>query len=163
MTLQKFPLIFLLLQNFVLKTQGEFIPAKIATYEEIKELPNHPEILLIDVREPEMVQKTGKIPTSINIPRNYNYFPLGIFFRKTQIIFPLFLTFLNSGPNRRSPGVKSRRLQSQLWPRIGRQEGAAIDLPLFVWRESGKSGPVCPRFGIRIVRFPALFFGEFIY
>jgi hypothetical protein len=108
MTPQKFPLIFLLLQIFVLKICGEFIPAKIATYEEIKELPNHPEILLIDAREPEMVQKTGKIPTSINIPRNYNYFPLGIFFRKTEIIFPLFLTFLNSGPNRRSPGIKFR-------------------------------------------------------
>jgi hypothetical protein len=84
MTLQKFPLIFLLLQIFAPKIYGEFIPAKIASYEEIKELPNHPEILLIDTREPEMVQKTGKIPTSINIPRNYNYFPLGILFEKLK-------------------------------------------------------------------------------
>lgn len=38
------------------------------TYEEVKDLPNHPEKLLIDVRNPEEVQASGKIPTSINIP-----------------------------------------------------------------------------------------------
>jgi 3-mercaptopyruvate sulfurtransferase SseA len=42
---------------------------QIATYEEIKDLPNHPEKLLIDVREPLEIENTGKIPTSINIPR----------------------------------------------------------------------------------------------
>ncbi|CAH1718484.1 unnamed protein product [Chironomus riparius] len=41
---------------------------KIATYEEIKDLPNHPEKLLIDVREPQELESTGRIPTSINIP-----------------------------------------------------------------------------------------------
>ncbi|CAG9808099.1 unnamed protein product [Chironomus riparius] len=40
----------------------------IATYEEVKDLPNHPEKLLIDVREPSEVVETGKIPTSVNIP-----------------------------------------------------------------------------------------------
>lgn len=40
----------------------------IATYEEIKNLPNDPHKLLIDVREPHELQETGKIPTSINIP-----------------------------------------------------------------------------------------------
>lgn len=40
----------------------------IAFYEEIKDLPNHPEILLIDVREPYEIEETGSIPTSINIP-----------------------------------------------------------------------------------------------
>ncbi|XP_063700159.1 rhodanese domain-containing protein CG4456 isoform X2 [Culicoides brevitarsis] len=40
----------------------------IATYEEVKDLPNHPEKLLIDVREPSELQQTGVIPTSINIP-----------------------------------------------------------------------------------------------
>jgi 3-mercaptopyruvate sulfurtransferase SseA len=40
----------------------------IATYEEVKELPKHPEKLLIDVREPAEIAETGKIPTSINIP-----------------------------------------------------------------------------------------------
>lgn len=40
----------------------------IATYEEVKKLPNHPEKLLIDVREPSELVETGKIPTSINIP-----------------------------------------------------------------------------------------------
>lgn len=42
---------------------------EIATYEEIKTLPNHPEKLLIDVREPQELLDTGVIPTSINIPR----------------------------------------------------------------------------------------------
>lgn len=41
---------------------------EIVYYEEIKDLPNHPEILLIDVREPSELQETGQIPTSINIP-----------------------------------------------------------------------------------------------
>jgi len=40
----------------------------IAYYDEIKSLPDHPEKLLIDVREPEELKQTGKIPTSINIP-----------------------------------------------------------------------------------------------
>lgn len=42
---------------------------EIATYEEIKDLENHPEKLLIDVREPHEIENTGRIPTSINIPR----------------------------------------------------------------------------------------------
>lgn len=41
----------------------------IATYEEVLDLPNHPEKLLIDVRNPDELADTGKIPTSINIPR----------------------------------------------------------------------------------------------
>lgn len=45
---------------------------EIATFEEIKDLPNHPEKLLIDVREPNELVETGKIPTSINIPRKFN-------------------------------------------------------------------------------------------
>lgn len=40
----------------------------VATYEEVKDLPNHPEKLLIDVRDPPELEQTGKIPTSINIP-----------------------------------------------------------------------------------------------
>ncbi|XP_049298142.1 rhodanese domain-containing protein CG4456-like isoform X2 [Anopheles funestus] len=40
----------------------------IATYEEVLDLPNHPEKLLIDVRNPDELSETGKIPTSINIP-----------------------------------------------------------------------------------------------
>lgn len=44
-------------------------PLKIATYKEVKDLPNHKEKLLIDVREPQELKDTGVIPTSINIPR----------------------------------------------------------------------------------------------
>ncbi|XP_055612170.1 rhodanese domain-containing protein CG4456-like isoform X3 [Uranotaenia lowii] len=40
----------------------------IATYEEVLDLPNHPEKLLIDVRGVDEVKETGAIPTSINIP-----------------------------------------------------------------------------------------------
>uniref|UniRef100_A0A8D8F0W3 Heat shock protein 67B2 n=2 Tax=Culex pipiens TaxID=7175 RepID=A0A8D8F0W3_CULPI len=40
----------------------------IATYEEVLDLPNHPEKLLVDVRNPDERDQTGKIPTSINIP-----------------------------------------------------------------------------------------------
>ncbi|XP_055612166.1 rhodanese domain-containing protein CG4456-like [Uranotaenia lowii] len=40
----------------------------IATYEEILDLPNHPEKLLVDVRGTDEVKEKGAIPTSINIP-----------------------------------------------------------------------------------------------
>ncbi|TMW44623.1 hypothetical protein DOY81_010300 [Sarcophaga bullata] len=40
----------------------------IVTYEEIKQLSKYPKKLLIDVREPNELQETGKIPSSINIP-----------------------------------------------------------------------------------------------
>ncbi|XP_055322401.1 rhodanese domain-containing protein CG4456-like isoform X2 [Sitodiplosis mosellana] len=40
----------------------------IVSYEEVKDLPNHPEKTLIDVREPNELQETGIIPTSVNIP-----------------------------------------------------------------------------------------------
>ncbi|EDV97643.1 GH14585 [Drosophila grimshawi] len=39
-----------------------------ATYEQVKDVPNHPEIYLIDVRNPEELTATGTIPASINIP-----------------------------------------------------------------------------------------------
>lgn len=44
----------------------------VATYEEVKDLPNHPEKLLIDVREPAEIAETGSIPTAINIPRKFD-------------------------------------------------------------------------------------------
>lgn len=43
-------------------------PSKFAFYEEIKDLPNNPAKLLIDVREPKELEETGRIPTAINIP-----------------------------------------------------------------------------------------------
>lgn len=44
-----------------------------ASYEEVLELPNHPEILLVDVREAQELVETGRIPTSINVPRKNIY------------------------------------------------------------------------------------------
>ncbi|XP_022208372.1 rhodanese domain-containing protein CG4456 isoform X2 [Drosophila obscura] len=41
-----------------------------ATYEQVKDVPNHPEIYLIDVREKEELRQTGSIPASLNIPCN---------------------------------------------------------------------------------------------
>ncbi|XP_043649289.1 rhodanese domain-containing protein CG4456 isoform X2 [Drosophila teissieri] len=39
-----------------------------ATYEQVKDVPNHPDVYLIDVRRKEELQQTGFIPASINIP-----------------------------------------------------------------------------------------------
>lgn len=39
-----------------------------ATYEEVKDIPNHPEKYLIEVRSKDLVEKDGSIPGSINIP-----------------------------------------------------------------------------------------------
>lgn len=49
------------------KITAENIP--IATYDEIMDLPNHPEILLVDVRERRELRENGEIPDCINIPR----------------------------------------------------------------------------------------------
>lgn len=49
------------------KITEENVP--IATYHDIKDLPNHPETLLIDVREPHELRQNGEIPDCINIPR----------------------------------------------------------------------------------------------
>lgn len=46
---------------------------EIATYDEIKGLPYRSETILIDVREPQEVQDTGAVPTSINIPRKITF------------------------------------------------------------------------------------------
>lgn len=42
--------------------------AQIVTYEEVKDVPNHPEKILFDVRKPNELVETGKIPFSVNIP-----------------------------------------------------------------------------------------------
>lgn len=41
---------------------------EIAFYDEIKDAVNHPEKILIDVREPEELEDVGKFPNAINIP-----------------------------------------------------------------------------------------------
>ncbi|EDW81203.1 uncharacterized protein Dwil_GK11151 [Drosophila willistoni] len=40
----------------------------IVDYAVVKKLPNEPQKLLIDVREPDELKETGQIPTSVNIP-----------------------------------------------------------------------------------------------
>ncbi|KAH8257889.1 hypothetical protein KR038_002778 [Drosophila bunnanda] len=39
-----------------------------ATYEEVKDVPNHPETYLFDVRNETELKETGVLPASINIP-----------------------------------------------------------------------------------------------
>lgn len=52
------------------------IQIPVVTYEYVKDLPNHPEKILIDVREPSELQETGSIPSSINIPRKKHFIKL---------------------------------------------------------------------------------------
>lgn len=40
----------------------------VVTIDEIEKLPERPEVLLIDVRDPPEIKSTGLIPCSINIP-----------------------------------------------------------------------------------------------
>lgn len=56
------------LENYSTNMSNNMSNINIAYYEEIKDLPNHPEKYLIEVRTPEELLETGKIPTSINIP-----------------------------------------------------------------------------------------------
>lgn len=49
------------------------VKMSIATLEEIENLPNNPEILLIDVRDPPEIKSTGLIPTAINIPCKFKF------------------------------------------------------------------------------------------
>lgn len=46
-----------------------FTKMSFVTFEEVEDLPNRPETVLVDVRDPPEIKDTGKIPTSINIPR----------------------------------------------------------------------------------------------
>lgn len=46
------------------------------TFEDVENLPNQPETVLVDVRDPPEIKDTGKIPTSINIPcKSYLFWP----------------------------------------------------------------------------------------
>ena len=45
----------------------------IATYDEVIDSLKDQEKWLIDVRDPKEIAETGQIPTSINIPRNFQY------------------------------------------------------------------------------------------
>lgn len=46
----------------------------IVTFEQIVDLPNRPEVVLVDVREPVEIHNTGNIPTAINIPCKWLFF-----------------------------------------------------------------------------------------
>lgn len=43
-------------------------PKKVVSYEDMLKVIHQPEKVIIDVRNPEEVKSTGKIPSSINIP-----------------------------------------------------------------------------------------------
>lgn len=40
----------------------------VVSYDEVKNLPNQPNKILIDVREPDELKEFGQIPTSFNVP-----------------------------------------------------------------------------------------------
>lgn len=52
-------------------TDANQINIPVVSYEVIKNLPNHPENMLIDVRELDEIKETGMIPTAIHIPRKH--------------------------------------------------------------------------------------------
>lgn len=56
--------ILIVLQIFAAQSEN----VDFATYEEVKDIPNHPEKYLIEVRSKELVEKDGSIPGSVNIP-----------------------------------------------------------------------------------------------
>lgn len=43
-------------------------PKRVVSYEDMLKVIHQPEKVIIDVRNPEEVKSTGKIPSSINIP-----------------------------------------------------------------------------------------------
>lgn len=51
---------------------------KMATFDEVKDIPNHPEKYLIDVRNPNELEETGVLPGSINIPGMFSFLGHGI-------------------------------------------------------------------------------------
>lgn len=55
--------------TFCTSTETQPPPVPVASYEDVLDLPNRPEILLVDVREPNELAESGRIPTSINVPR----------------------------------------------------------------------------------------------
>lgn len=48
-------------------------PKRVMSYEDMLKVIHQPEKVIIDVRNPDEVNSTGKIPSSINIPRNFHY------------------------------------------------------------------------------------------
>lgn len=59
-----------------------------ATFDEVKDALNHPEVYLIDVRRKDEIASTGSIPASLNIPCKY-----------VLRLFPLFLCLICSSIN----------------------------------------------------------------
>lgn len=65
---QKYDIKFSKIMGQQYSTEASEVEIPIVSYEQVKDLPNHPEITLIDVREPDELKETGIIPTAINIP-----------------------------------------------------------------------------------------------
>lgn len=49
-------------------------PKRVLSYEDMLKVIHQPQKVIIDVRNPDEVNTTGKIPSSINIPCNYYLF-----------------------------------------------------------------------------------------
>lgn len=58
-------------QRFYSSEEGN-IKIPIVSYEYVKDIPNQPTKMLVDVREPSELAESGAIPSSINIPCIHN-------------------------------------------------------------------------------------------
>lgn len=45
---------------------------RMATYNEVLDIPNHPEVYLIDVRNKKEIAESGSLPESLNIPCKFS-------------------------------------------------------------------------------------------
>lgn len=59
--------------NLSTKPPNMVDPKRVVSYEDMLKIIQQPQKVIIDVRNPDEVRDTGKIPSSINIPCKNNY------------------------------------------------------------------------------------------
>lgn len=97
MNYDKFNIEFSKIMGQPYSSEATQIVVPIVSYEEVKDLQNHSEKFLIDVREPQELQETGIIPTSINIPRKIFFFCIYSFVGFFSYIQSFLFEFLTVG------------------------------------------------------------------
>lgn len=97
------------------KITAENIP--IATYDDIMDLRNHPETLLVDVREPKELREMGEIPNSINIPRELQLLQPNLIMSRTWIVETQQMTIISICSRRidESVGFERRPIRAEVW------------------------------------------------
>lgn len=106
------------------------------TYEEVKDLPNHPEKFLFDVREPIEIAAIGAIPRAVNVPCRRYFLPckflLQIFFYFLFLVSEVAVAFsdLTSSEEfeKKYNGVKPQKDDFIIFScRSGRRSQLALD------------------------------------